>query len=166
MNAQDTAFQVGDHVIHWMYGLGEVIQLDEKVLSEHTDKYYVVQIRDLTLWVPINQIGEPCLRFPTPARDFEQIFRLLSSPGEPLSNDRLIRKTQLTERLNERTLKSICQVIRDLANYKRTNKFNETDTSILEHARNFLLNEWSIALSVPIQQAEHELRNLLKIDVL
>ncbi|HJZ04733.1 MAG TPA: CarD family transcriptional regulator [Patescibacteria group bacterium] len=164
MSERDMSFQVGDQVIHWVYGLGEIIQLDEKVLSGHTGKYYVVQMRDLTLWVPLNETGGHCLRFPTPARDFQKLFRILASPGEPLSPDRFMRKTQLTELLKDRTLESICRVIRDLVYYKRTKKVNENDNSILAHARNFLLNEWSVALSVPVQQAESELRNLLETD--
>ena len=164
MSERDMSFQVGDQVIHWVYGLGEITQLDEKVLSGHTDKYYVVQIRDLTLWVPLNETGEHCLRFPTPARDFQKLFRILASPGEPLSPDRFMRKTQLTELLKDGTLESICRVVRDLMYYKRTKKINENDNSILAHARNFLLNEWSVALSVPVQQAESELKNLLETD--
>ncbi len=166
MSELDRSFQVGDQVIHWMYGLGEIIQLDEKVLSGHIGNYYVVQIRDLTLWVPQNETGENSLRFPTPAENFKKLFRILSSPGEPLSDDRFIRKTQLTELLKGRTLESICRVVRDLVSYKRTNKINESDNSILNHASKFLLNEWSVALSVPLPQAEHELRSLLGTDVL
>lgn len=166
MNEQEVYFQVGDKVIHWVYGLGEIIQMDEKVLSGHSRKYYVVQTSELTLWVPLNESGEHCLRFPTPARDFKKIFRILASPGEPLSAVRFVRKTQLTELLKDRSLESICRVVRDLVDYKRTKKFNENDNSILAHAREFLLNEWSVALSIPVQQAERELMNLLETDVL
>ena len=162
MSELDLSFQVGDQVIHWVYGLGEIIQLDEKVLSGQTGKYYVVQIRDLTLWVPLNGTGEHCLRFPTPARDFQKLFRILASPGEPLSPDRFERKTQLLELLRDRTLESICRLVRDLVYYKRIKKLNDNDNSILAHARELLLNEWSMALSVPVQQAEGELMNLLE----
>ena len=165
MSERGMSFQVGDQVIHWMYGLGEIIQLDEKVLSGHTGKYYVVQIRDLTLWVPLSETGELCLRFPTPARDFQKLFRLLASPGESLSAERYLRKTQLTELLKDGTLESICRVVRDLVHFKRTNKLNENDKSILERAKNFLLNEWSVVLSIPVQQAELELTNLLETSV-
>lgn len=164
MFKQNKAFQVGDQVIHWAYGLGEIIQLDEKELSGHTCKYYVVKMRDLTLWVPVSETGERCLRFPTPARDFQKLFRILASPGEPLSVDRFERKTQLTQRLKDGTLESVCRVIRDLALRKRINKMNDNDSSILDRARSFLLNEWSLALSVPAQQAESELRELLGRD--
>ena len=165
MSERNMSFQVGDQVIHWVYGLGKIIRMDEKVLAGHKSKYYVVQIRDLTLWVPLNGNGEHCLRFPTPARDFPELFNILASPGEPLSTDRFMRKTQLTEILKDRTLESICRVVRDLVFYKRTKKINENDNSISAHARNFLLNEWSVALSISQQQAEHELRKLLGMDV-
>jgi len=166
MNERDMSFQVGDQVIHWVYGLGEIVQLDEKVLSGHTGKYYVVQIRDLTLWVPLTETGERCLRFPTSARDFQRLFHILASPGEPLPVDRFVRRTQLTELLKDRTLESICRVVRDLVYYRRTKKINENDNSILAHARKCLLDEWSVALSVPVQQAELELRDLLETNVL
>ena len=165
MSERNVSFQVGDQVIHWVYGLGEIIQMDEKVLSGHTGQYYVVKIRDLTLWVPLDENGEHCLRFPTPAEDFDKLFEILSSPGEPLSTDRLMRKNQLTELLKDGTLDSICRVVRDLVDYKRTNKLNENDNAMQERARNLLLNEWSAALSIPVQQAELELRKLLETSV-
>jgi RNA polymerase-interacting CarD/CdnL/TRCF family regulator len=166
MSERNISFQVGDQVIHWVYGLGEIIQMDEKVLSGHTGKYYVVRIRDLTLWVPLNETGEHCLRLLTPAGDFPKLFRSLVGPGEPLSADRFIRKTQLTELMKDRTLESICRLVRDLVHFKRTNKINEDDNSSLNHATNFLLDEWSVALSVTVQQAKGELRNMLEMDVL
>ena len=161
MLEQNVAFHVGDQVIHWAYGLGEIIQLDEKELFGRTGEYYVVQIRDLTLWVPINDTGIHCLRFLTPAGDFQKLFGILASPGEPLSADRLERKNQLTERLKDGTLESICGVVRDLVFHKRTKKMNENDSSTLSRARSLLLDEWSIVLSVTIQQADDELRELL-----
>lgn len=158
---QKMVFQVGDQVIHWSYGLGEIIQLDEKALFGHTSKYYVVKLNDITLWVPINESGESCLRYLTPARDFQKLFGILASPAEPLSNDRMERKNQLTEQLRDGTLESVCRVIRDLAFHKQGNKTNENDSSVMARAKRFLLDEWSVVLSVPIYQAESELNNLL-----
>jgi RNA polymerase-interacting CarD/CdnL/TRCF family regulator len=135
MMDEKLAFQVGDKVIHWAYGLGEIIQLDEKELFGHTSKYYVVKIRDMTIWVPITDMGERCLRFLTPAGDFKMLFGILASPGEPLSADRLERKNQLMEQLKDGRLESICRVVRDLAFHKRMKKVNENDSSVLARAR-------------------------------
>lgn len=163
MSEQRFPFQIGDQVIHWAYGPGLIIQLDNKKLSGKMGQYYVVKTRDMTLWVPITQSGKHCLRYPTPAQDFDKLFRLLTSPAEPLSSDRFERKNQLTERMNDRSIESICQVVRDLVFYKREKqKMNDNDNSLLNHAKTLLLEEWSISLSVPIQQAERELDQLLE----
>lgn len=161
MPEQELAFHVGDQVVHWVYGLGEIVQLDEKKLSGQPEKFYVVNIRDMTLWVPISERGERCLRSLTPAEDFKKLYKILASPGEPLSTDRLERRNQLAERLKDGTLESICRVIRDLALHKQLQKMNEYDNIIQNRAMSFLLDEWSTVLSVPIQQADHELQKLL-----
>lgn len=155
-------FRVGDQVVHWTYGPGEVIQLDEKVLSGRSERYYVVQVRDMTLFVPITDQGESSLRVPTPPDEFEHLFEILKGPEQPLSGDRWERKNQLMAMMKDGRLESICQVIRDLVAFRRTKKLNDYDSAILERAQNFLLNEWQISLGVPRSQAEHDLHHLLE----
>jgi CarD family transcriptional regulator len=155
-------FQVGDKVVHWVYGPGEVIQLDEKVIAGDTADYYVVRIAELTIWVPRSDEGSGSLRYPTPADEFQKLFAVLSSTPEPLPSDRFERKTLLLEQMRDGTLESICRVVRDLSCYKDTKKMNDIDASILERALKFLLNEWQVALAVPDKQAERELKKMLE----
>ena len=158
-------FQVGDKVVHWAYGPGEIINLEEKVLSGHTSLYYVVQVNDLTLWVPSDENGRRSIRFPTPASEFEDLFILLRSPGEPLSKDRLERKLDLSQRMKDGSLESICRVIRDLNYFRQTQKLSDSDTATLDRAQKFLQSEWRISLSIPVAQAEKELKRLLSDDL-
>lgn len=161
MTEQNLNFQVGNKVIHWAHGPGVIINLEEKELSGHIAQYYVVQMPNLTLWVPVSVAGESSLRLPTPIGDFKKLFNILTSPGEDLPTDRLVRKTLLMERLKDGRLESICRVIRDLTLYSRSKKMNDHDSSTLERARSFLLSEWSLALSIPLQQAGRELKEML-----
>ena len=139
-----------------------IIQLDEKSLSGRTRQYYVVQMSELMLWVPVDEINNGSLRLPTPRKDFKDLFQILASPGQPLSSDRNERRLQLIEQLKDHELASICRVVRDLTLHKRLKKMNDTDNSTLEHSQSILINEWSLALSIPIRQAEQELRKLLE----
>jgi RNA polymerase-interacting CarD/CdnL/TRCF family regulator len=166
MSESITDFQIGDQVIHWAHGPGVVIRLDDKLLAGRPKRYYVVQIRDLTVWAPIDESEKHYLRYPTTAGEFEKLFQLLASPGEPLADDRLERKNQLNQRMQDGRLESVCLVIRDLCAHKRLKKMNDYDNALMERARSFLLNEWCIALSVPLHQAEHELKNLLQEDAI
>lgn len=164
MLEQDLAFHVGDQIIHGVYGPGVILRLEEKQLSGEIGRYYVVQIRDLTLWVPANEKGEQSLRFPTPAKEFKKLFRILAAPAEELADDRMERKMQLIERLKDSSLESVCGIIRDLTYHKRFKKMNDHDNTVLERATSFLLNEWSLSMSVSVQQAEQELKELLAND--
>ncbi len=155
-------FQVGDKVVHWVYGPGEVVQLDAKEISGGKVDYYVVQVGDLTIWVPRSSASSTSLRFPTPPGDFQKLFEILGASPEPLPTDRFERRTYLLEQMRAGTLKSICRVVRDLSSFKHANKMNDLDTTILARAQKFLLNEWEMALSVPNWQAERELKQILE----
>lgn len=154
-------YQVGDKVIHWNYGLGEIIGLDEKFIHERQMLCYVVRIRDLTIWVEAEDTSGSSLRLPTPGGDFENLFTILHSPGEPLPIDRFERKIQLSDRMKDGKLVSICSVVRDLSFYRQAKKLNYNDKSTLDRAVSFLLDEWMFSLSVSLAQANSELGHLL-----
>jgi RNA polymerase-interacting CarD/CdnL/TRCF family regulator len=155
-------FRVGDVVVHWSYGPGEVVQLDEKTVAERTERYYVVKVGEMTIWVPRDGEGASSLRPLTPRERFEALFDLLSSPGELLTTDRLGRKTELQQRMRDGSLESICLVIRDLYTQGQTARLNEADNITLNRARKFLLEEWRLVMGVSASQAEAHLKELLE----
>lgn len=154
-------YQVGDKVIHWNYGFGEIVQLDVKYIQERQTPYFVVRIRDFSIWVVADETAEANLRLPTSAGDFENLFAILHSPGEPLPNDRFERKKLLVQRMRDGKLASVCGVVRDLTLQRTLKKLNDDDRSMLERAKNFLLAEWTFSLSVPMAKAHSELGQLL-----
>ena len=155
-------FHVGEKVVHWVHGPGEILQLDEKILSGRKALYYVVRAGDLTVYVPVEQGEQNSLRTPTPARNFKKLFAIIKSPGEELSGDRLQRKLDLTERMRDGSLASVCRVIRDLTWRSHSTRLNDNDVATMERAQRFLLNEWALSLSIPYADAEQELQQLLK----
>ena len=154
-------FHVGDPVMHWTYGLGNIIGLEERSISGEKNLYYKVGIKDLTLWVPADgQVGNR-LRPPTSAAGFKNLFSILAGSGEPLPDDRHERKLQLVEWLKDGRAESLCRVIRDLSTYQQVRPLNETDQNLMKRARNALLGEWGFVLSVSVMDAETELRRIL-----
>lgn len=156
-------YHVGDKVIHWNYGLGEIVSIDEKFIHDRQMLCYVVRTRDLTIWVTADEPGKSSIRLPTPGNDFENLFAILRSPGTLLPVDRFERKTCLTERMKDGKLASICSVIRDLVFYRREKKLNDYDKSTLERAKSFLLTEWMYSLAVSQVQANTKLMDLLGV---
>jgi RNA polymerase-interacting CarD/CdnL/TRCF family regulator len=154
-------FDIGDKVIHWTYGLGEVVNIEEKPINGHPTNCYVVRTSDLTIWIPINDLQQRSLRVPTPPEEFGGMFAILSNPSEKLPEDRVLRKNQLMAQLKDGQLASICRVVRDLTHYNRSTKANDQERSILERAINSLLTEWIYSLGVPLIQARQALTKLL-----
>lgn len=156
-------FHKGDMVMHWTHGIGQIVNLQERALAGVKTVYYVVQVRDMTVWVPADSKVVSRLRPPTPKDRFAGLLSILSSPSEALPEDRLERKTYLQELVQEGSPESLCQVIRDLSAYQKrlTKPMNDNDQMTLKQARNTLLGEWMFVLSITQAQAEHELHRLL-----
>jgi len=155
------AFKIGDKVIHGTYGLGEIVLVEEKIIHGHLTNCYVMQTSDLTIWIPIDDLGQHSLRVPTPPKDFDKLFTILTSPGEKLLEDRMLRKTQLTEQLRDGQLASICRVVRDLTHFQRSTKLNDQERSILERAIKSLLAEWTYSLGISSNQAHQAMVSML-----
>ncbi len=156
-------FHTGDTVMHWTYGIGQIVNLEERDLLGSKTLYYAVQVRDMTVWVPADSKVGSRLRSPTSKLRFKRLLAVLSSPSEPLPEDRLERKTRLLELLQDGRPESLCQVIRDLSAYQKqqARPMNDNDQMILKQSRNTLLGEWGFVRSITHAEAEHELHRLL-----
>lgn len=154
-------FRIGDKVIHWTYGLGEIVNIEEKTIHGQAEKCYVFQTSDLSIWIPINNLDHCSLRRPTPPEEFSRLFAILTGPGEKLSEDRVLRKNQLMEQIKDGQLVSICRVIRDLTHFKRTTKLNDQERSILERTMKSLLTEWAYSLGIAEAQAQQAMTAML-----
>ena len=154
-------FREGDSVMHWTFGLGKVIRLEERNVSGKDILYYAIQIGDMTVWVPEDEMLKTRLRPPTPENEFKKLLKILSTPGDPLPDDRHQRKIMLMEILKDGSAESLCRVIRGLVTYRKVRSLNENDQALLKRAQKALIGEWGVALSVTPMQAESELHSLL-----
>lgn len=154
-------FHEGDTVIHWTHGLGRIIRMEERDLLGVRTLYYAVQVRDLMIWVPSDAELEHRLRPPTSPAGFEELFAILSDPGELLPDNRQERRTRLQVLLRDGHTQSLCRIISGLHAYRKIRPLNEHDQHVLKQARTALLEEWAFVLSVTPAQAEHGLYHWL-----
>lgn len=156
-------YQVGQTVIHQQYGIGEILKMDEQMIHERRMLCYVVRVQNhMTIWVAADDPEYSSLRPPTSEDGFQTLFEILGAPGIPLPLDRYERKINLSERMKEGDLASVCAVIRDLAIHKKEKKLNDDDKTVLERAKNLLLTEWMYVLTVSHTQANVALGQLLR----
>jgi RNA polymerase-interacting CarD/CdnL/TRCF family regulator len=155
------SFRVGDKVIHCSFGLGQITRIEEKIINGKPERCYVVQLNDMTIWVPTDETEQNSLRIPTPPAEFVKTLPILSSPNEILLEDRSLRRKQLIDQLKDGQLASICRVVRDLSYYRRSSKLNDQEKSILDRAVNSLLTEWIFSLGTTQHQAHEAMDSML-----
>lgn len=157
-------FEIGDHVIHWTYGLGTVVAVDEKDLAGITQQYYVVEIEGLQLWVPVEEADKGSIRSLTDSMQFKALFDILRGPGEYLPDPHFKRKNELKQRMYRSTLGGLCHVIRDLTDRSYLHPLNQNDYSVLHSAKAQFLDEWVVSLKAKRGNAISELEVLLQGD--
>lgn len=154
-------FQPGDWVVHCTHGVGQVKNIEERSFGDRSIPYYMVQIGDLTIWVPADENLEKRLRLPAKQSDFRKLFDTLTSPPEDLPTDRRQRNQYLLDRLKDGTADSLCKVIRDLSAIRKLRTWGDYDRDLLRRTQRTLVGEWSFIFSIPPLDAEAELSKLL-----
>jgi RNA polymerase-interacting CarD/CdnL/TRCF family regulator len=154
-------FQIGDWVVHCTHGLGQVMAIEERINNEVKSLYYMVQVTDLSIWVPKDENIKSRLRLPNDAAGFLESISALSEPAESLPNDYRQRNLQLQERLKDGGVEAYCKVIRDLAAYRRDRSTSDYDNTLLKRVQKILLREWSHSLSITPDAAELELNRFI-----
>jgi RNA polymerase-interacting CarD/CdnL/TRCF family regulator len=157
------AYKVGDSVVHWNYGNGKIVAIEDKGLPDEPRICYVVEGSNLTIWVPIDEKGSSCLHLPTSRADFKLLQNVLRSQGKELSNNPFQRSDQLDERMHNPSPTDLCQLIRDLTYRSHgRRKLSGSDNRTLYLAQSFLLDEWERSLGTPREQARLEMEGILK----
>lgn len=154
-------YHVGDAVVHWAYGLGEIIGLEERDLSGRKIRYYLVKIQNQTVFVPVDKEITNRLRPPTSRQEFKRLFKILSGSSEDLLEDRFDRKTQLHKELADGKAENLCRIVRDLTHMAQKKSLNDDDKNVLDRTRGLLCSEWEFSLSMPREQVERELHRML-----
>ncbi|OGN92389.1 MAG: hypothetical protein A2Y88_09075 [Chloroflexi bacterium RBG_13_48_10] len=157
------AFHIGDKVIHCSFGLGEITQIENKVINGDSTQCYVVNISNMMIWIPTKDQEQNSLRLPTSPEEFNKVLPILSSPNEKLEDDRVLRKQHLMEQMRDGQLSSICRVVRDLTHFQRISKLNDNERAILERAIKSLLAEWSHSLGTPVNLAQQAMESMLQV---
>lgn len=158
-------FHTGDWVVHCSHGLGQVKAIEKRSFGMADVLYLMVQIGDLTIWVPADDNLEKRLRSPISRSEFQTLFTTLTSPPENLPTDRRQRSQHLVEMLKDGSADSLCRVIRDMSALRKQRPWSEYDRDLMRRIQKSLIGEWSFVFSINPLDAEHELQKLLARNV-
>jgi len=148
-------FEIGAKVIHPAYGAGEIVAIREKQFVQHVNRYYVINmpLQKMTVMVPTERVAEVGLRPVSEAGVFAEMWEILKSVPEELTNEHKQRQESIKELLRSGNILKIALAVRDLTGRRRERKLTQTDRGLLEQAENRIAGELALARDIEVGEA-------------
>lgn len=156
-------FDIGDTVVHPQYGVGDVVQLEEREFERgNIRSYYEISIPGgSTVWVPVD-LADSGLRRLARKSELARCREILTSKALPLTEDGRIRQSELVARLKRGTIAMHCEVVRDLSAFVAHKPAYGTITSFLEAMVRVLAQEWALVEGISVGEATVQISLLLE----
>jgi RNA polymerase-interacting CarD/CdnL/TRCF family regulator len=152
--------KIGDLVVHHAFGIGHIVEIEEKQFSEKEAArlYYKITRRKETMWIWVEAGG---LRLVTVQSELDPYRDLLKSVPVFLNTNHQQRHLELVSRLKQGSFQGMCEVVRDLTAWNWREPLDRTDMTTLQKARESLYQEWATAAGVSTIEAIKEIDSLL-----
>jgi CarD family transcriptional regulator len=156
--------KIGDLVVHPAFGIGNIVEIEEKQFSEKeaAHLYYKITRLNHTMWIRVEVQESSRLRLVTARSDLDQYRDLLRSPPVSLNANQQQRQLELGSRLQEGSFRGVCEVMRDLTAWSLLKPLGQADTTTLQKTRISLYEEWAMAAGVSATAAISEVDMLLQ----
>ena len=155
--------KIGDLVVHPAFGIGHIVEIEEKQFSGQgpTRQYYKITRLQHTMWIRVGAEEASGLRLVTASSDLGQYRDLLSSPPVAIDADQQQRQLELGSRLQEGSFRGVCEVMRDLTAWNLLKPLGQADKTTLQKTRVSLYEEWATAAGISNIEANREIDTLL-----
>lgn len=155
--------KIGDMIVHPAFGIGHIMEIEEKQFSEQgVHLYYKIARLKHTIWIRVETQEASGLRLVTAKSELDYYRDLLKSPPVPLNTDHRQRQLELGSRLQKGSFQGVCEVMRDLTAWKLRKPLGQADATILQKTRDSLYAEWATAAGISNTEAVKEIGSLLQ----
>ena len=156
-------FQIGEQVVHPVYGVGTVkARTRQRFGGETLRQYYEVATGGPVVWVPIDEHGSTVLRGIASKSSLGECRRLLTSHPMLLDRDRKRRQFEIADRLKGGLLPAKCEMVRDLRAQSQVKPLGITDDTLLRKTFKAVCDEWAASEGVTAHSALQEIELLLQ----
>ncbi len=124
-------------------------------------QYYEVSIQgNSTIWVPLDPPAFG-LRKLAQKSEINRCREILGSRPAPFVDDARTRQANLANRLKQGTIRTQCEVVRDLYAFGEHKSLYGSMAGFFKQTQNVLCQEWSIVEGVTLSEAVQEVTSLL-----
>lgn len=157
------AFQIGDKVVHPMYGAGVLESVVQRKVGGVVRDYYIMKLpeRSMVVMIPTENSEEIGVR---PVIDREQADRILASIPNirvEMTSNWNHRYRENMERLKSGNLLEVAWVVKGLTQREASRGLSTGERKMLHSARQILISELVLSKSISYEGAEQALDTAL-----
>jgi CarD family transcriptional regulator len=146
-------FQIGDKVVHPIYGAGTIRSIEERQDRDQKSEYYVIPdtIEADRLLVPINAAARVGLRRAVSSADAEELLKIIKSEGQALASTKQERAIFL-QKIDWNDPFQVAELWRDLSCEAKSGKLSAVCDKVRKRARRLLLSELCLSMGLSSQE--------------
>ncbi len=150
-------YKKGDWIVHASYGVGQIIAIETKTLGEKETRYFKVEARNSTFFVPVENAENDHIRSVATRAKLRKAMKVLLQPPQDLDPDHNARKRQIAEMASEFSPEGTAELVRDLAARRVQRGLNDNEERTFELAATRLSREWAITEDMDFDEAHEKL---------
>ena len=163
--AAQGAFKVGGKAVYPAHGVGEIIEIQSKVVAGKERQFYVLKIIEngMKIMVPVETASSTGLRAVISRDDANEVLDILKSTKVAVKTQPWNRRyREYMEKINGGSIFSIAEVLRDLQVIKLEKNLSFGERKILDTAKNLLVKELAVARDCKESEILLELKEIFE----
>ena len=157
------SFQIGDKVVHPMYGAGILESVVQKKVNGVTREYYIMRLpeRSMVVMIPVESSAEIGVR-PVVDRDrADEVLAAIPGIQVEMTSNWNHRYRENMERLKSGDLLEVARVVKGLTARDTARGLSTGERKMLHSARQILISELVLSKSLSYEAVERELDTAL-----
>ncbi len=151
-----TKFQVGEHVVYPLQGVGVIKDIRERIVRNTPVLYYVIyiDISDMTVSIPVDKIEDSGVR-PIVSKEIAlQALESISAKYEPVAVDWKARYQMNVDLIKEGSIFSIAKVVQGLYHRSKVKELPVQERKLYDNAIRLLIDECAYSLEKDQKEIE------------
>ena len=165
MSSSSSPFSKGDWIVHTYYGVGQITGIEQKKIGDNKVKYYKVKARNSTFFVPVKNAENERIRPVASKYMLRKAINALKEKPQELDMDHNQRKKQISDRMNECSLVTNAELVRDLIFRRKDHRLNDHEEGMLSKVISRLVREWAISFDLSQEEAQSRFDDLVKEEI-
>jgi CarD family transcriptional regulator len=161
--AAQGAFKIGDKAVYPAHGVGEVTDIQTRVLGGQERSFYILRIieNNMKIMVPVETATAAGLRNVISRKDAKIVMDILKSKEVAVKTQPWNRRyREYMEMLKSRAPFEVAKVLRDLFRLKADKDLSFGERRLLDTARSLLIAELGLALKTSEETVEKNLQTI------